>query len=153
MKTRMIAAMLLCLPVGAHAKPMTSSVDSWEGTFKIQGPHIAIQVEGMPKISLWLYQLDKGSKGTCIGFSNEDGDMILSPKPSEKGVQPIYTGHTVLFGQKDIAEIIVNYDVQGNGGMKLVEKYTYDGKQVALACRSLFGGRHDPVWRRDKGEQ
>jgi hypothetical protein len=144
--------MLLCTAFGARAQPMTVSVESWEGTFKIK-PHVVVHAEGMPKLLLWIYQLDKGSKGTCIGFSRENGDMILAPPPNEKGVQPVYTGYSVVFEKKGIVEIIVTYDVQGNGRMKLVEKYTYDGKQVALASRSQFHGKHEPVWKKDKGEQ
>ena len=153
MKTRMSILIVLCMAFTVHAKPMTSSVDSWEGTFKIKSPQLVVHAEGHPKLFLWLYELGKGSKGTCVGFSRENGDMILAPKPNSKGVQPIYTGHSVLFGKKDIVAIIVTYDVQGNGRMKLVEKYTYDGKQVALASRSQFHGKHNPVWKKDKGEQ
>ena len=152
MKTRITMLALLCAAFVAHAKPMTVSVDSWEGTFKIK-PHVVVDAEGGPKLLLWIYQLGKGSKGTCIGFSRENGDMILSPTPTEKGVQPVYTGHSVLFDKKGIVEIIVTYDVQGNGGMRMAEKYTYDGKQVKLASRSTYHGRHDPVWKNDKGEQ
>ncbi len=136
----------------AYAKPMTGSVESWEGHFKLKGENTSIQIEGQPKLFLWLYQLEKGSKGTCIGFSNENGDMILAPQPKEKGVQPVYTGHTILFGEKDIAEIIVSYDVQGNGGQKLVEKYTYDGKAIKLASRSQYFGKHEPIWKDITGE-
>ena len=153
MKTRMIILMLLCVAFTAHGKPMTSSVDSWEGTFKIKRTHLVIHAEGKPKLFLWLYKLDKGSEGTCIGFSRENGDMILAPKPNTKGIQPIYTGYSILFGKGDIVEVIVTYDVQGNGRAKLVEKYAYDGKQIALLSRSCFHGKHNPVWKKDEVEQ
>jgi len=152
MRTKLIVLMLL-LPMILHAKPMTSSVDSWEGTFKITPPYLAIQAEGLPELNLWLYKLDAGSKGTCVGFSRENGDMILAPTPNAKGVQPVYTGHFVLFDEAGHARIIVTYDVQGNGAMQSVEEYTYDGKQITLTSRSMFHGKHEPVWKKDKGEQ
>ncbi len=138
----------VCLGVIAHGNPMSESVDSWEGTFKITSPHMIIQAEGLPELNLWLYKIHTGSKGTAIGFSREDGHMILAPKPNAKGVQPIYTGHVVIPDESDDVRIIVSYDVQGNGGMRLVEEYKYDGKQVILASRTLFHGKHDPVWRK-----
>jgi hypothetical protein len=153
MKMRMIILMLLFVAFTAHGKPMPSSVDSWEGTFKIKSPYLVIHAEGKPKLFLCLYELDKGSKGTCIGFARENGDMILIPKPNTKGIQPIYTGHSVLFGKGDIVEVIVTYDVQGNGRAKLVEKFAYDGKQIALLSRSCFHGKHNPVWKKDEVEQ
>ncbi|MFC1739581.1 hypothetical protein ACFL1G_11135 [Planctomycetota bacterium] len=136
----------------AHAKPMTSSVESWEGIFSLQQGPVAIHAEGKPKLFLWLYQLDQGSKGTCIGFSRENDGMILAAKPNEKGVQPIYTGYYVLFGEDDTVELVLTYDVQGNGGQKVVEKYTYDGKQVRLTSQSEFFGKHEPIWKKFAGE-
>ena len=153
MKKLLIACILALIVATAYAKPMTGSVESWEGDFKLKGEKISIKPEGKPKLFLWLYQLEKGSKGTCIGFSRENGDMILVPKPNEKGVQPAYTGHIVLFGAKDLVEIIVTYDVQGDGGQKLVEKYTYDGNIVKLTSRSQYFGKHEPVWKSIKVEQ
>lgn len=132
---------------------MTSSVQSWEGIFKITSPCIAIRFEGLPQLNLWLYKLDTGSKGTCVGFSRENGDMILAPKPNTKGVQPVYTAHSVLFDEAGVAQIIVTYDVQGNDRMRSVEEYKWDGKQVVLASQSIFHGKDSPVWKKDKGEQ
>jgi hypothetical protein len=105
---------------------MTSSVDSWEGSFRISKSNIPILAEGLPPLNLWLYELESASKGTCIGFSRGNGDMIFNPKANEKGVQPIFTGYSVLFVENGMVEIIVTYDVQGNGRMEWVEKYLYD---------------------------
>jgi hypothetical protein len=153
MRKFLIAWILVLFVATIYAKPMTGSVKSWEGDFKLKGEKLSVQIEGKPKLFLWLYQLDKGSKGTCIGFSRENGDMILAPNPNEKGIQPVYTGYVILFSKKDIAEIIVFYDVQGNGAGKLIEKYTYDGKVIKLTSRSQFFGRHEPVWKNITGEQ
>ena len=46
--------------------------------------------------------------------------------------QPVYTGHSVFLVETGVVEVIVTYDVQGNGGMKMAEKYTYDGKAIRL---------------------
>jgi hypothetical protein len=147
MKAVLVTCILGLLVATTYAKPMTSSVRSWEGDFKLTGRKIAVEPAGKPKLFLWLYQLDEGAKGTCIGFSRENGDMALMPKPSEKGVQPVYSGHVVLFDEKGTAEIIVTYDVQGNGGQKWVEKYTYDGSIIKLASRSQYFGKHAPIWK------
>jgi len=64
----------------AVAKPMTAYVESWEGRFSPLPDHILIRVEGKPTLLLWLYQSDRGSKGTVVGFSTESGDMIVTPK-------------------------------------------------------------------------
>ncbi len=48
--------------------------------------------------------------------------MILAPRPQEKGVQPVYTGHSVFPSRTATVEVVVTYDVQGNGGMKMADK-------------------------------
>ena len=139
--------------LAAQGQPMTGSVTSWEGTFALQSPHTVIQAEGAPPLFMWLYQLDRGSKGSAVGFSNSEGDMIWAPRPQEKGVQPIYTGHSVFLGGTGAVEVIVTYDVQGNGGMKMAEKYVFDGKSVRLVAQSTFFGKTKSEWKRTDGEQ
>lgn len=143
---------LMAVAVGwvAQAKPMTGSVSSWEGTFVVNPTNVAIRVAGKPPLTMWLYELGSESAGTAIGFSNETGDMILAPQPNATGVQPVYLHHAVTFATNGNAEVVVVYRVQGNGGQIYVEKYEYDGKGVALISKSLYGGRHEPVWRSEK---
>jgi hypothetical protein len=131
------------------AKPMTAYVESWEGRFTRVSDPISIRAEGRPTLLLWLYQLDRGSKGTVVGFSTEAGDMIVAPKPNEKGVQPIYTGHYVVFGEKDVVEVVVAYDIQGNGAQKRVEKYTYTKESLRLVSVSWYTGKREWMWKRD----
>ena len=145
MKQRLIAAIFLLATVAGHGKPMTGAVSSWEGRFVLSDKKIVIRTPGKPDLRMWLYRLPGGSEGTAVGFSNEHGDMILSPAPSEKGVQPVYIRHLVSFAEDGNVELLVLYRVQGNGGLLLVEKYVYDGKHIRLSCKSLYGGRHDPV--------
>jgi len=152
MKRILTIAFAVLMSVSAQAKPMTGSVTSWEGTFVLRAPHIPIKTEGGPPLFMWLYQLDQGSKGTAVGFSNSDGDMIFAPRPQEKGIQPIYTGHSVFLAQTGVVEVIVTYDVQGNGGMKMAEKYVYDGKAFRLAAQSTFFGKVKPEWKRTDGK-
>ncbi len=59
MKTELITIVFAGLMLVAHAEPMTSSVTSWQGAFRISGQHTVIQSEGMPNLLLWLYQTDK----------------------------------------------------------------------------------------------
>ena len=132
----------------AVAKPMTAYVESWEGRFSPLPDHILIRVEGKPTLLLWLYQSDRGSKGTVVGFSTESGDMIVTPKPNDKGVQPIYTGHYVAFGDKDVVEVVVTYDIQGNGGQKMVERYNYGNDSLQFASVSWYAGKYEKVWKR-----
>lgn len=153
MKVKLLILMLALPVMVLHAKPMTSSVESWEGVFNITSSPMSIRAEGLPVLNLWTYNLDTGSKGTCVGFSRENGDMILAPKPNAKGVQPIFTGYSILFDEGNIAQLILTYDVQGNGQMKRVEEYRYDGKQVSRVSSSIFHGKHDPVWKKDGDEQ
>ena len=152
MKMISVACVIAFAIATAYAKPMTDSVESWEGQFKLQSDKIVVQTEGNPKLILWQYQLEKGSRGTCIGFSTENGDMILVPKPNAKGVQPIYAGYGIIFSGTDLVEIIVTYDIQGNGGQKLVERYTYDGKLIKLSSRSQYFGKTEPIWKDITGE-
>ena len=152
MKTILIAALGILTMLGAQAKSMTGSVTTLEGTFAMQSPHIVIQAEGAPALFMWLDQLDGGSKGTAVGFSTSDGDMILDPHPQEKGVQPVYTGHSVFPCGTGMVEVIVTYDVQGNGGMKMAEKYVFDGRRISLAAQSTFFGKVKPEWKRTDGE-
>lgn len=152
MRTILITAFGMIAGLAAQAKPMTGSVTSWEGTFALQPPHIVIKAEGAPTLCMWLYQLERGSKGTAVGFSNSDGDMIWAPRPQGKGVQPVYTGHSVLLGGTGAVEVIVTYDVQGNGGMRMAEKYVFDGKSVRLAAQSTFFGKIKPEWKKTDGE-
>lgn len=152
MRTILIATLSILTGLGVQAKPMTGSVTSWEGMFALQSPHIVIQAEGAPALFMWLYQLDGGSRGTAVGFSNSDGDMILAPHPQEKGVQPVYTGHSIFPSGTGTVEVIVTYDVQGNGGMKMAEKYVFDGKAIRLVTQSTFFGKIKPEWKRTDGE-
>jgi hypothetical protein len=140
----------IAISMNAYGKPMTGSVSSWEGDFSLNPTNISIHVADKPIVTLWLYELKSGSKGTALGFSNEDGDMILAPHPTEKGVQPIYQNHAVTFTITSNAEIVVIYKVQGNGGQTYVEKYEYDGKKISLMSKTLHGGRHDPIWRKQE---
>jgi len=152
--TRSTWTVVLALFAGAlaEAKPMTADVTSWEGTFELQSPCIAINAKGGPPLSMWLYRLDQGSKGTAIGFSTSDGDMIWAPRPQQKGVQPLYSGHCVFIDAGGTVEVIVTYDVQGNGGMRMAEKYVFDGKSVRLVAQSTFFGKIEPEWKRTDGE-
>jgi hypothetical protein len=97
---------------------------------------------------MMLYQLDVGAKGTALGFANWEDDAIWAPHPQEKGVQPVYTGHLVLIVAPGVMEVIVTYDVQGNDGMKVVEKYVFNGRRITLAAKSGFSDKSDPAWKR-----
>lgn len=155
MRHRPIATILVLTAFAAHCKPMTGAVSSWEGRFELSPERIVIRVPEKPELTMWLYELQGGSAGTAIGFSNANGDMILSPSPNEKGVQPAYIRHLISFDKDGQVELLVLYRVQGNGGLLSLEKYVYDGTRIRLACRSWYGGRHDPTWRKDeetKGE-
>ena len=135
--------------------PMTLSTSSWEGEFYIGKTNIPIRIRGMPTLLLWIYELPAGSKGTVIGFSNEEGDMILVPTPNEKGVQPIYTGHFVSVNGDRTADLFFTYAVQGNGGRQWVEKYSYNGKSIALQNITLSSGKPIFEWigKENEGEQ
>ncbi len=142
-----LSAIITFCSISSFGNPITKEVSSWEGTFKVT-PHIPVVIENLPDLELWIYKLNVGSKGTAIGFSINE-DMVYQPKPAPKGVQPIYQNHLVVV-DGDQAEIIVEYKIQGQGGLKMTEKYTYDGKQVSLVAQSVYGGRHDPVWKKQK---
>jgi hypothetical protein len=150
MRYQFITVFFLLGAVAVHCKPMTGAVSSWEGRFQLSPERIVIRTPTKPDLHMWLYKLQGGSAGTAIGFSNENGDMILSPTPQDKGVQPLYIQHLVSFSEDGHVELVVLYRVQGNGGALLVEKYVYDGKHIKLSCRSWYGGRHDPTWRRQE---
>ncbi len=147
MKTMTILALFIMAAV-SQAEPMTSSVSSWEGTFTIKDAHTPIRITGLPTINLWLYELQSGSKGTAIGFSTEEGDTMIAPKPEEKGVQPVYTGHFVSMTDEKTADILVTYSVQGNGGWKVVERYVYNGETITLTDLTMNGGKPDFEWSR-----
>ena len=129
---------------------MPEEASSWEGRFALSDEKIVIRTPDKPELRMWLYRLQGGSEGTALGFSNGNGDMILSPTPSEKGIQPVYTRHVVTFGEDGKVELLVLYRVQGNGGLLMAEKYVYDGKRIRLSNKSVYGGRHDPTWRRQE---
>ena len=143
------------MATAAMGKPMPIWVSSWEGDFPIGNKSTPIRIRGMPAIDFWIYELPAGSKGTVIGFSNEEGDMILVPTPNDMGVQPIYTGHFVSVNDDGTADIFFTYAVQGNGGWQWVEKYTYNGKSISLQKITLNGGKPRFEWFRkeNQGEQ
>ena len=149
MKSKILTFTVISLSVvSAQAKPLPVSVKSHEGTFTLQSPSTAVKAEGVAPLSMMLYQLDVGAKGTALGFANWEGDAIWAPHPQEKGVQPVYTGHSVLIVAPGVMEVIVTYDVQGNGGMKVVEKYVFNGRRITLAAKSGFSDKSDPAWKR-----
>ncbi|MEX2607832.1 MAG: hypothetical protein WD708_10845 [Kiritimatiellia bacterium] len=145
MKTVRILALLVLTTV-ALAEPMTSSVSSWEGDFTLKNTNTPIRIKGFPTIILWEYELKSGSNGTAIGFSTGNGDMIIEPKPREKGVQPVYSGHFVSVIDDKTADILVTYSVQGNGGWKVIERYVYDGETLTLRSVTRNGGKPDFEW-------
>ena len=145
-----LALLLSIIPVLAHAKPMTGSVSSWEGKFALAQDSILIRIANMPPVMLWLYELKTGSAGTAIGFSAQNGDMILAPQAADKGIQPVYQSYAVTFTTNGDAEVVVMYSVQGEGGQSCVETYGYDGQRIRLISKSIYGGRHDPVWRKEQ---
>ena len=136
-------------------KPMTLSTSSWEGEFTIGKTNTPIRIRGMPTLLLWIYELPAGSKGTVIGFSNEEGDMILAPTPNAMGVQPIYTGHFVTLNDDGTADIIITYSIQGNGGAKWVDKYIYSGESISLQKTTFNSGKRRFEWygKENEGEQ
>ena len=141
MKTIGVLALIL-ISTFAFAKPMTS-VSSWEGPFSLKTTNTPIRIKKFPTILLWEYGLKTGPQGTVIGFSTENGDSRLSPKPNNKGVQPVYTGHFVSIIDDKSAAIFITYSVQGNGGWKIIERYVYDGKTITLIDVSMNGGKPD----------
>ena len=135
--------------------PMTLSTSSWEGEFTIGKTNTPIRIRGMPTLLLWIYELPAGSKGTVIGFSNEEGDMMLVPTPNAMGVQPIYTGHFVSVNDDGTADIVVTYSIQGNGGAQWVDKYTYTGESISLQKTTINRGKPKFEWygKDNEGEQ
>ena len=154
MKPLLALLTLFLMSVSANGEPMIESVSSWEGEFLLIRESIPIQVPSKSPLDMWLYKLKTGSEGNAIGFSDQHGNMMLAPHPKTKGVQPIYQSHVVTFASNGNAEVIVVYTVQGNGGLKYVEKYEYDGKVLSLKSRSHYGGRHSPAWHqvKDRGQ-
>ncbi|MCC5849584.1 MAG: hypothetical protein JJU29_15995 [Verrucomicrobia bacterium] len=145
MKKILIPALLMITTL-ALAEPMTASVSTWEGDFTLKSENTPIRIKGLPMLLLWEYELKSGSRGTSIGFSSADGGMITAPRPNNKGVQPIYTGHIVSMRDDETADILVTYSVQGNGGWKVVERYVYDGVSISLISVSRNGGKPDFEW-------
>jgi hypothetical protein len=138
---------LLGLADLGFAKPMTESVASWEGQFNVTTTHYPIRIGNLPGVILWLYKLPMGSQGgTPIGFSTESGDMIYQPIPNHKGTQPIYRNHVVVQNSDLTADIIVTYNVQGNGGLLVEERYRYDGKTIVLKATRCNTGKPNFKW-------
>ena len=149
MKSKILTFTVILLSViSAQAKPLPVSVKSHEGTFTLQSPSISVKAEGVAPLSMMLYHLDVGAKGTALGFANWEGDAIWAPHPQEKGVQPVYAGHSVLIVAPGVMELIVTYDIQGNVGMKVAEKYVFNGRRITLAAKSGFSDKSDPAWKR-----
>jgi len=149
LKTKLAVVFLTLATLAASGKPMTEAVSSWEGKFVLDQTNILIRADGFAPVKMWLYRLGRGSDGTVVGFSSKDGDMLWSPHPNEKGVQPIFESYAVTFTANGDAEIVVLYSVQGNGGQMVADNYRYDGKTVRLFCSSWFGGKFEPIWRKD----
>ncbi|MCC6490807.1 MAG: hypothetical protein IT364_25190 [Candidatus Hydrogenedentes bacterium] len=147
MKTLKILAVAV-LAMAAGEPPMPKTVESWEGVFTVHDSHIAIRIRDMPVVYMWIYELASGSKGTPIGFSDEKGAVLQAATPNEKGVQPIYKDHVVSVNDDGTADIFVMYSVQGNGAMKMVEKYVYDGKTLVLKSTTMNGGKPEFEWFR-----
>ncbi|MDD5707420.1 MAG: tyrosine-protein phosphatase, partial [Kiritimatiellae bacterium] len=94
--------------IGATRSGMTTStpgtVTSWEGEFRLQEASIPIRIHGLPTISLRIYRLDTGSKGTTIGFADAKDGMLLMPAPQAKGIQPVFAGHFVSITSTNTAD-------------------------------------------------
>ena len=141
--TAILMAMAVCTVDG---KPMTESVSSWQGVFKLNSTNTPIRFKELPAIILWRYDLPGSEGGTAIGFSAENGDMLLMPTPTEKGVQPIFADYMVTMPATNVADILVRYSVQGTGGWKVVEDYRYNGKKIDKVSETLNSGKRDFKW-------
>lgn len=53
MKLYLTAMLMASLVLSADAKPMTGSVESWEGVFNLNGTNTPIRIAGLPTILLW----------------------------------------------------------------------------------------------------
>lgn len=143
---KILAAVAMAMAAGGP--PMSKTVESWEGVFTLQDTGIPIRIREMPVVHMWIYELASGSKGTPIAFSDEKGTVLRAATPNEKGVQPIYKEHIVSVNDDGTADIFVTYSVQGNGAMKMVEKYVYDGKTLVLKSTTMNGGKPEFEWFR-----
>src|SRR5262245_7136042 len=119
------------------AEPMTNSFDTYEGRFVADDEKTRINIRGLPPIDLWTYRKGSGPyDGIAVGFSDDQGRVLRGPTPNEKGVQPIYSGYIVSVNSNNTADIFITYSVQGNGGIKEVEKYNFDGTNLVLQSKT-----------------
>jgi hypothetical protein len=146
-----LTALIMCASVFvASAEPMPSSVSSWEGEFRRMEDDVVVRIDGHDPVVLCFYQLPTGSRGIVVGIATSDGEMIISPTASQKGVQPIYRMHVATVRSREEAELSLIFDVQGQGGCKCVDRYSLKKGSVSFIGRMFYGGRHDPVWREEQ---
>lgn len=133
-----------------YGAPMPTSVSSWEGEFHRTPDDVTVQIEGHDGFRLCFYQLAGASGGIVVGIADSRGERIVDPVPNHRGVQPIYRGYVVTIQSGREAELVLMFDVQGQGGCRRADSYRVQNGKFTMIGRSYYGGRHDPVWKKEK---
>jgi hypothetical protein len=114
---------------------------TWEGTYSLSDESV-LRIEGLEDLRVLIYRL-AGGEGALVEFAQATADgkvrILHEADASVKGVTPVFEGIDVLVGTNE-AEIIVRWRHPGNGGLRSVDKYLYDGGNVRLLMRSHLGG-------------
>jgi hypothetical protein len=50
-------------------------------------------------------------------------------------------------GDKDVVEVVIAYDIQGNGGQKWVGNYAYTKDSLRLVSVSWCTGKREWMWK------
>ena len=129
----------------AHLQKKTASKihETWEGTY-VYADLTVVRVKGQKDLYVTRYVCPK-SEGNLIDFfvvGNEKEITFLQEAVGKenKGVTPVFQGVDVFVSSQAV-ELIVRWRHPGNGGLRTVEKYTYDSTNLWLVGRTEFLGK------------
>ena len=128
--------------------------ESWEGKFTFRDVQdiSTLRIQGQETLHIVPYRL---GNHTVIDAFSVDKELkvtiVYEGQPNEKGDTPILVSIVVLPEAKQ-SDIIIQWRYPGQGGLLMIQKFVWNGRKLKLSTLSTYGGRHDPIWRRQDKE-
>ena len=140
-------SLLVLLTLSLEASELPKTLKSWEGHFELTQEQELIKIKNMKPLKLRFYE-NKKTNGTVVAFTQGSKLMFLG-KTNSKGIQPSFKNYQVGF-IKETAQINILYEIQGQGGQRMIESYLYQDNTISLEGTSVYHGRHNQIWTKEK---
>jgi len=127
---------------------------SWEGKFTFRDVQNirTLRIQGQESLHIVPYRLGNHTVIDAFLVAKElKVTTVYEGQPNKKGDTPILESIVVLPATKQ-SDIIIHWRYPGQGGLLMTQKFVWNGRKLKLSTQSTYGGRHDPIWRRQDKE-